>query len=381
VDPDRCIENVTAALAPHLESGRVPGYVAGVSIGGQRRVHAAGTMAAGAGTPIRPDALFRIASLSKVVAAVVALALVRDGVVALDDDIARWLPELGAMRVIGRIDGPIDEGDPAPRPIVVSDLLTMTAGFGLVLTRGPLRSAIIDEGLMPGPFAPPFSHDEFVIRLARLPLAFAPGAGWLYHTSSDVLGVLLARASGEPLHELVSTLVAAPLGLADLSFRAEEPERLATAYSVGENGLEMLDPPTGRFSRRPRFESFGAGLISTVPDFLTFLEMLGAGGAPILNSGAVTLMGTDCLSDRQRASAQQFLGSGRSWGLGCEVVLAREQTALPPGSFGWMGGTGTTAYVDPEHGLAAVLFTQRAMESNRPPATFVDFWDAVYQET
>jgi CubicO group peptidase (beta-lactamase class C family) len=376
---DGCIENVQAALRPHLESGSVPGYVAGVSIAGHRCVRAAGSLAVGADVKMEPDTLFRIASLSKVVGAVVALTLVQDGTIGLHDEVARWLPELAAPRVIRRQDGPLKDTDPASRPITVSDLLTMTAGVGLVLTRGPLQSALIAEGLMPGPFPPPFSHDEFVTRLGRLPLALDPGAGWLYHTSIDVLSVLLARAAGRPLRGLVSERVAAPLGISELGFYTDATARLATAYRPTESGLDVLDLPTGRFSRQPRFEAFGSGMVSTVPDFLTFLGMLAGGGAPVLDPAVATLMRTDRLSDHQRDAAQLFLGPGRSWGLGCEVVLSQAQTALAPGAFGWMGGTGTTAYVDPERDLVGVLFTQRAMESNHPPPVFVDFWDAVYR--
>jgi CubicO group peptidase (beta-lactamase class C family) len=119
--------------------------------------------------------------------------------------------------------------------------------------------------------------------------------------------------------------------------------------------------------------------VATGPEFLTFMQTLANAGAPILSPDAVALMGTDRLTDGQRASAEMFLGPGRSWGLGCEVVLSRAQTALPPGAFGWMGGTGTTAYVDPGRRLAGVLFTQRAMSSSQPPPVAVDFWDAIYR--
>jgi CubicO group peptidase (beta-lactamase class C family) len=376
---DACIENVEAALLPYLRSGSVPGYVAGISIAGRRRVFAAGSLAVGADATMEPDTLFRIASLSKLVGAVVALTLVQDGTMGLPDEVARWLPELASPRVIRHQDGPIKDSDPASRPITVSDLLTMTAGVGLVLARGPLQSALVAEGLMPGPFPPPFAHDEFVTRLGKLPLALDPGEGWLYHTSIDVLSVLLARAADRPLRQLVTERVAAPLGIRELAFYTDAPDRLATAYTPTESGLDVLDLPVGRFSRQPRFEAFGSGLVSTVPDFLTFLEMLAGGGAPVLDADVATLMRTDRLSEQQRGTAQLFLGPGRSWGLGCEVVLSRAQTALAPGAFGWMGGTGTTAYVDPGRGLAGVLFTQRGMESNHPPPVFVDFWDAVYR--
>ena len=385
MNAEGCIDNVRSALGPYLESGRFPGYVAGVIVGGERRVHAEGSLAFDGGddndaAAMAPDTLFRIASLSKLVGGVLALILARDGVIGLDDDIARWVPELGSMRVIEDQEGPLDQTRPAARAITIADLLTMTSGCGLVLAPGPLQAALSSEGLMPGPFPPPFSHDEFVARLGRLPLALAPGEGWLYHTGTDVLSVLLARAAGRPLSELVAERIAAPLGIAELAFQTDAPQRLATAYTTTDGRRDVLDRPPGRFARRPRFEALGSGLVSTLPDFLTFMEMLAAGGAPILDRADVARMGSDRLSEQQRAVAALFLGPGRSWGLSCEVVLAREQTALAPGSFGWMGGTGTTAYVDPGRGLVGVLFTQRAMEDNRPPPAFVDFWDAVYRE-
>jgi CubicO group peptidase (beta-lactamase class C family) len=119
--------------------------------------------------------------------------------------------------------------------------------------------------------------------------------------------------------------------------------------------------------------------VSTAPDFLSFLECLLDGGGAVLSADAITLMCSDQLDDRQRPSVRPFVGAGRSWGLGGEVVVRRERTAVEPGSFGWMGGTGTTAYIDPGRRLAAVLMTQRAMESSRPPEVFVRFWDAVYR--
>jgi CubicO group peptidase (beta-lactamase class C family) len=216
-------------------------------------------------------------------------------------------------------------------------------------------------------------------RLAALPLALQPGAGWLYHTSTDVLSVLLARAAGRPLSELVAERVSQRLGIEELGFHAREPERLATAYTPTDNGLDVLDVPSGRFSRPPRFEALGSGFVCTAPDFLTFMEMLAAGGDGMLSDDAVERMRADQLSDRQRATAQLFLGEGRSWGLSCEVNLDSAQTAVPPGGFGWNGGTGTTAYVDPGRELAGVLFTQRAMTSNRPMPAFIDFWAAVYR--
>ena len=138
--------------------------------------------------------------------------------------------------------------------------------------------------------------------------------------------------------------------------------------------------PPARAAQPPApVRAFASGLVSTAPDFLSFLECLLDGGGAVLSADAVRLMRTDQLDDRQRASVRPFVGPGRSWGLGGEVVLRRERTAVHAGGFGWMGGTGTSAYIDPERRLAAVLMTQRAMESSRPPTSFVRFWDAVYR--
>jgi CubicO group peptidase (beta-lactamase class C family) len=122
-----------------------------------------------------------------------------------------------------------------------------------------------------------------------------------------------------------------------------------------------------------------------LPDYLAFLEMLADRGGSLLSPDAVRMISTDRLTEHQRGSAEMFLGPGRSWGLGCEVNLSSTATAtatataVAPGGFGWMGGTGTTAYIDPARQLAGALFTQCAMPTSQPPATFVDFWDAVYR--
>jgi CubicO group peptidase (beta-lactamase class C family) len=265
----------------------------------------------------------------------------------------------------------------ANRPIVGEDLLKLTCGFGLVLARGPLLDAIKRDSLMPGPFSPPFSADEFMRRLGALPLAAQPGEGWLYHTGFDALAVLLARATGQPCAELLAERITGPLRMRATGF-CTDAGRLPTAYRPTADGLVVLDPPDGRFARRPRFEGFGSGLVSAAPDLLAFLEMLLDRGGDVLTPEAVALMSTDRLDDRQRA-ATTFLGPGRSWGLGGEVVLQPGDTAVAPGGFGWMGGTGATAYIDPRRRLAAVLLTQRMMETSRPPAFMQRFWEAVYQ--
>jgi CubicO group peptidase (beta-lactamase class C family) len=369
---------VRAAIDPLVESGHLPGYVAGWRRAGETRICAGGTLAIEPSEPMDDGTVFAIASLSKPVGAVLALTLVEEGRLAFDDEVARWLPELSQPRVLTRTGAPLDDTVPARRPITVRDLLTMTAGFGM-LGVSPLQKALVAAGLAPGPFPPPVSHDEFMSRIGALPLAMQPGQGWLYHTSADVLSVLLSRVSGQPLGDLLRQRLVEPLGMSDTGFIAVDPARRATAYRPSGNGLAVLDPPDGVFARPPAFEALGSGLVSTIPDYLAFLTMLADGGGPVLSPASVEMLATDRLTGGQRKSAQAFLGPDRSWGLMVEVYLANApESSLGGGSFGWMGGSGTTAYVDPAAGLAGALFTQRAMDSNHPTEYYNAFWRALY---
>jgi CubicO group peptidase (beta-lactamase class C family) len=324
---------------------------------------------------MRNDTLFRIASLTKQIGGALTLALVQDGVLALDDPIARWLPEAEKPRVLMAPDAPLDRAVEAPRPITVRHLLSCTSGWGIGMAETPVRTAMIERGVHPGPLPPPMSGDEFVATVAALPLAFPPGEGWLYDTGIDLLGVLLARATGQPLSALIAERVTRPLGMADTSFWTEDVDRLATAYAPGPDGLNVLDPPDGLFARPPAFEKLSGGLVSTAPDLLRFYSAMADGGAPVLTSDSVARMTADALTDAQRAQAAPFVGPGASWGLGTSVDVEAAEPWMAPGRWGWTGGTGTTAHVDPARGTVAVLLTQRAMTG--PLDGFADFWTAV----
>jgi CubicO group peptidase (beta-lactamase class C family) len=367
---------VWALLDQQVAAGRFPGCVAAVRHAGRTEVHATGRLALGQSAPMRPDTLFRIASLSKPFGGVLALGLVHDGVLALGDPVARWLPELAEPRVLADPAGPLAETVAAERPITVADLLFMTAGFGLRLEASPLAHEMWAQRVSPGPLGPEAAPDEFLARLSRLPLAAQPGEAWQYHTGSDVLGVLLSRATGRGLGELVADRVTGPLRLADTAFWTPHVDRLATSYGPGDLGLAVLDPPAGVFSRPRVFESLGGGLVSTAPDVLALLTALADGGAPVLDPASTAAMTSDRLTDRQRASAQDFLGPGRTWGGNVEVTLDVTDPWTTAGRFGWTGGTGTTGYVDPTLDLVAVLLTQRMMTGphDGPEA----FWRAVH---
>jgi CubicO group peptidase (beta-lactamase class C family) len=245
-----------------------------------------------------------------------------------------------------------------------------------VLERTPLQAAMMESGVYPGPLPPGIPGDEFVARLGGLPLAFHPGEGWLYDTGINLLGILLARAAGRPLSDLVAERITGPLGMTDTTWWAENPARLATAYTPGPDGaLELLDPPDGVYARPPLFEELSGGLVSTASDVLRFLCAIADCGAPVLRPESVALMTADALTDAQRAHALPIVGEGGSWGIATGVDIAATEPGMAPGRWGWDGGTGTTARVDPSRGTAGVLLTQRAMTSALDG--FGDFWAAV----
>jgi len=369
-------ERVWHVLDAQVAAGRMPGYVAAVRAGNEEEIRAAGRSAVEADSaPMRDDTLFRIASITKPMGGALTLSLVQDGIIALSDPIARWLPEAEHPSVLVAPDARLDRTTDAQRPVTVRHLLTCTSGWGIGLADTPLRTAMIERDVHPGPLPTPVSADEFVTRVTALPLAFQPGDGWLYDTSINLLGVLLARAAGKSLSELLAERITGPLGLAATGFGTPHVERMATAYLPGPDGLELLDPPDGVYAAPPAFEELSGGLVSTAADVFRFYCALAGGGAPLLTRESVALMTADALTDAQRAQALPFVGPGASWGFATAVDLEAAEPWMAPGRWGWSGGTGTSAYVDPARGIVSVLMTQRGMTG--PQDSPEAFWTAV----
>jgi CubicO group peptidase (beta-lactamase class C family) len=385
------------ALSGHVAEGGVPGLVALVSRGDETHVEALGRQSLEADAPMRRDTIFRIASMTKPITAAAALILVEQCKLRLDDPVDDLLPELASRRVLRSLEGPLDDTVPARRPITLRDLLTFTFGLGAVMiwpAKHPIQKAMAEAGLAPNPYLPDFSTEEFMKRLSRLPLIHQPGERWLYHTGSDVLGVLIARASGQSFESFMQDHLFGPLGMRDTGFQvpADKLGRLASAYMTDPKDKTKLtffdDARTSRWSKAPRFAAGGGGLVSTADDYLAFHRMLlhggrhdggQHGGERILSRPAVELMMTDQLTAEQRQGAELFFGHGASWGLGGAVVTRRTDLWATPGRYGWDGGYGTSAHVDPAEDMVGVLLTQRMMEAPEPPRVSRDFWTSAYQ--
>jgi CubicO group peptidase (beta-lactamase class C family) len=379
-------EAIQDALEEHIADGSVPGLVWLASRGDDVIGGVAGVMAEG-GPSMRRDAIFRVASITKPVTAVAALSAVEAGMFGLDDAVERWLPEMADRRVVRRSEGPLDDTVPADRPITVRDLLTFTSGYGYDFTNFEGQAQIaelirLDLGF--GPPAPARSRtvEDWMARLGTIPLDHQPGAAWRYHLSAELLGVLLARAEGEPLEAVLRRRVLAPTGMVDTAFSIERSdlERMTTSYVIDEEtgARREYDPPDGQWAAPPRFPSGGGGLVSTADDFLAFGTMLRNGGegavARVLSAESVAAMATDQIPDLPAISADGATG----WGFGVDVQRTAGAGPRSPGSYGWVGGLGTVWMNDPVEDLVGVLLTNQALTSPEMTGVMTDFWEAVY---
>jgi CubicO group peptidase (beta-lactamase class C family) len=380
------LARVRGALDGHVQRGAAPGVVAVLARGGETLIEAAGD--------VRPDSIFRIASMTKPVAAVAALILVEECALRLDDPVDSYLPELADRRVLARLDGPLDDTVPAARAITLRDLLTfqLGLGFGAGMWGPPGAVPIMDalgelRGGMPAPAAVP-EPDEWMRRLGELPLAYQPGERWLYNTGSDVLGVLVARASGQRFEDFLRERIFAPLGMTDTGFSvpAESLGRLLPQYMTdpGTGSTVLYDPPEGQWSAPPAFPSGAGGLVSTIGDYFAFAAMLLGGGSyrgvRILSRPTVSLMTSDQLSSPVKSVSGLSLGDfdTTGWGFGVSVVTRRTGPGPSAGAYGWNGGLGTTWCNDPAEDLVLILLTQRAWTSHLPPPICHDFWTSAY---
>ena len=384
-------------MAGYVESGHLPGLVTLVARGDDVHVDTIGTAAFTDARPLARDTIFRIASLTKPIAAVAAMTLVEDGTLHLDAPIDELVPELANRRVLRAIDAELDDTVPAQRPITLVDLLTYRLGFGSVMTPPdtfPIQRAEAACSLQSigGPPWPPIRHDvdSWIGALGSLPLMYQPGERWLYGTSGQVLGVLLARAAGQPLEAVLRERIFEPLGMKDTGFTVPRAElaRFATAYRPDpETGaLAVLDDPADSWwSTPPSFPDAAGGLVSTIDDLWAFVAMVIAGGTGggrrVLTPESVARMTTDHLTASQRVGSELFLESNEGWGLGLAVPASGVTDARLPCGIGWDGGIGTTWRSNPVSGVTGIALTQREVTSPAPPPLRADFWTLVNAAT
>lgn len=360
------LKRLGVALNGYVKEEKLPGGVVLVARRGKvAYVEAFGQRDREAASPMREDSIFRIASQTKALVSVGVMLLQEEGRLLIGDPVGKHLPEFRETTVAVPKDGGGYEVVKAKRPVTIRDLLTHTAGvgYGGGVARDRWEAAKITGWY----FA---DRDEpvgaTVSRMAQLPFDAQPGERWVYGYSTDILGALVERVSGETLEQFLSSRVLAPLGMTDTHFYLPESkrDRFVVVYSSKETGgLERAPDPggmvgQGAYLKGPRKSySGGAGLLSTATDYARFLLMLQNGGEldgkRILSRKSVELMTVSHMGGKAYRDGQGF-------GLGFYVVEDLGKRGVPGsvGEFGWGGAYHSTYWVDPKEQLVVVYFTQ-----------------------
>ena len=346
------LDEATALLDRFVKEQKIAGAVAGVARHGKLAyLHAAGSQDLAARAPMTDRSLFRIYSMTKSVTATAVMMLFEEGRFSLSDPVSKYLPEFAAVRV-AEADGATR---PPARPVTVEDLLLHTSGLNH-RTSSEYRAAGVRSRTMTLP--------QFVGNITRAPLMEDPGTRYRYSESSTVLGRLVEIWSGRPFDVFLNERIFKPLAMTDTMFwaDADRRSRLTTVYSPGPGGalrpIEIEDVP---FSERPALLEGAVGLLSTVPDFVRYSQMLlnrgQLDGARLLKPETVDRIVANGLPE----PILKARGGGMGWGI-ANVNVVIDSTGLPypanAGEYGWDGSAGTIFWIDPGKKLITVLMAQ-----------------------
>ncbi len=372
----RRLERITSWFEAQSKKGDPSGFVVAIARGGKLAyLQPTGFEDHDKKIPMRPDSIFRIGSMSKQITSVAAMMLVDEGKLDLDAPVAQYLPELKDMPVVktdpATGDAILLELEPAKRAMTIRDLLRNTSGL---VYAGPdyadpgFGNAAIHA--LYGAKAP-FRRDKpiapFVASLGTLPLLHQPGEVWEYSVGFDVLGRVIEVVSGQPFDQFLQSHLFAPLRMVDTGFYVPE-DKLARLVAVP--GTQPPSLSDGDVAKRQTFFSGGGGIVSTVPDFLRFCQMLlndgELDGVRILKPETVRLMTTNSLPpDIHIAGHEAGPAFGTGWGLGFAIRTNPDFSLIPGavGSFNWQGSWGTFFSVDPAQKLILVMMMQRSQYS------------------
>jgi CubicO group peptidase (beta-lactamase class C family) len=363
-----------AAIAPAMQgvvdAGDLSGMVTLVWRKGEEvQFNAIGKRDIANNLPMTRDTLFRIASMTKPITSVAALMLMEEGKLKLSDPITKWLPEFADMKVLKDPKGPLHETYPAPRIITVEDLMTHRSGFAYGFTSsGPLGKA--HEDVLGQPLDNDKTPDQWLAALATLPLTYPPGQQMHYSHSTEVLGFLIGRVTGNTYRDFIMERILTPLGMVDTDFYVPKDKRgrAAVVYQQDQKTGALKPFPFPQYDSAPAYTAGGGGLISTLDDYLAFARMLlnkgELNGKRYLKRETFEQMTTNHLTQAQRdipfLGMPLFLGQG--FGLGVSVIMDPEKHewmgAGSKGAFGWPGAFGTWWQADPEKDMILIFLIQ-----------------------
>jgi len=366
----------------YVDTGRMPCAQVLVARGGEL-VHQSvlGRRDVERDVALTDDTVFRLYSMTKPVASVALMTLVEEGRIALDDPVAKHIPEWANLGVFSAGVNPNFMTTPPARPMQVVDLLRHTSG----LTYDFQSRTNVDAAYREHKLANMHGDDDLegmIQRLAKLPLEFSPGEAWNYSVATDVVGYLVQKIAGQPLDAVLKERIFDPLGMTETGFhvRDDQAARFAACYNAAPGGrLKLQDDPTkSRYLAPPKLLSGGGGLVGTAADYLKFATMLTNGGeldgARILAPKTLKLMtsnhlpGGQDLTQLSRSLFSESTNAGVGFGLGFAVVFDAPQTLIPcsNGEFYWGGAASTAFWCDPLEDISAVFMTQLLPSSTYP---------------
>jgi len=363
-----------AFIKGFVERRQLAGTLACIGKGQEAPVSfGAGAQAMDSAKPVSPDTLWRLYSMTKPVTAMVAMLLIEEGRMGLDQPVADVLPAFAKMTVQDTPDGSITAVHPAKAPITMRQLLTHTAGLGYnIIQSGPLRDAYNKAGLVGGqvsrlpipgmpPITPAPGLAAFADRLAELPLVYEPGTRWSYSVGLDLMGRVIEVVSGQAFDAFLKARLFDPLGMTSTFFQvpASEAGRLSTNYFPMGGVLLPIDPGTSSiYLDKPPMPYGGGGLVSSARDYDRFLAMLlgegATGGVRIMKPETARLAMSNLLTEGVATRGSMIDGQG--FGAGGRVSLAGSPTG--EGVYGWGGAAGTIGFVDRARGYRVGGYTQ-----------------------
>lgn len=318
-------------------------------------------------TPISDRQIINIYSMTKIITCTAALQLLERGAILLSDPISAYLPEFAEMTVRKTMpDGSVVE-ERAEKPITVRDLFAMTAGFSYDIGAPSIREAVQrTDGKLP--------TRELARAIAKVPLEFEPGTRWNYSMCHDVLAALVEVVDGRRFSSYVRDEITGPLGMRDTAFdlTGEQHQRLVPQYKYDDKLGKAVREDGNGFRIGTELESGGAGLFSTVDDYVLFLNALtnkgtSPDGVRILSQASVDLMRADQLTESTRGDFNWEHMAGYGYGLGVRTHISKAGSGSLSGlgEFGWAGAAGCLAVMDPESELT-IMYAQHLLNSQEP---------------
>ena len=320
--------------------------------------------------PLREDAIFRIASMTKPIIAAAMMTLYEEGKWQLDDPVTTFIPEFGDLQVLQD-----DKLVPLDRPMTMRHVMATCAGFAFGVPLGTTNPKVDEMYAAAGLFSG--TNEDLIAKLAKLPLEAQPGTLFRYGLQQEVQGVIIQRLSGEPLDAFLERRIFGPLGMKDTGFGValDDRDRIAPRYALDDNLHLQLAADQSPFpvlagvpaGDKPKYLLSIAGLYSTAQDYLRFAQMLAAGGildgATILTPSSVVLMTTNLLPEGvPMRFLQPLVGVG--YGMGVGIVLDPAHAdfnggAIGAGSYYWGGVHGTWFWVDPTYDVIVIGMIQQ----------------------